>query len=125
MKGQNETKNSYIYRVFTTRVCKWFFLFIYSLKLKQFKRLQNCNSNNSGFQLNYKNNNFVIPCIIEVLKIFLKNKIEELQMPNPSNKGPEYYLPSNINWNKIYTDFCEIYKTVHPFNQKTPISYST
>ena len=89
----------------------------YSIKEKALKRLQKISKDlrkeetkdNQNFEQRCTSQFKVNPKVFDCLKVFLKSKIEEWSLPNPSI-GPEFFLPSNFSWRENWTNFCKAYK---------------
>ena len=79
---------------------------------------------NETFNNKWKSHKNLEEGVYNLLEVYLKNKIKQWKMPNPSSTGPEFYLPANFNWKKEWREFVENYRLCF-HGDKDPISWSS
>jgi hypothetical protein len=126
-----QDKQSFSYSLGGTKICKAFFMHTHSIKEKALKRIQKiCKDlrgeeikDNQNFEQRWSSHFKVDDKVFDCMKVFLKSKIEEWCLPNPSI-GPEFFLPSNFSWKENWRNFCQAFKKEFEV-ESDPISWTS
>lgn len=127
MKVEHDSKlkrQAFNYTIGGTRICKEFFVFIYSTTSKTIERLQNCIKEGKNFDYRWGGNNTIVESVHNDLNEYLKNKVKDWVLPNPGSQANQFYLPSNFNYKETYRTFCTDYKSMYSTNSD-PLSWTS
>ena len=112
------------YTVGGAQICRGPPQFIYGCSQGVIDRLQDCIAQRKPFVAECPGNNKLTPTKFDYLDPFIKSKLQERSLPNPEASGPEYFLPCNFDWKKVYNDYCKSYKETFSYFTD-PMTWST